>query len=67
MKNYSIEIELIDKTGKNIDKEIICNINDSSVKKGKNDIYVYKEKFENSDKKQSIKMSVDGKEYRMGY
>ena len=62
MKNYSIEIELIDKTGKNIDKEMICNINGSSIKKGKNDIYVYKDKFENADKKQSINMLINDKE-----
>ena len=62
MKNYSIEIELIDKTGKNINKEMICNINDSSIKKGKNDIYVYKDKFEGADKKQSINMSINDKE-----
>ena len=54
MKSYSIEIELIDKTGKNINKNITCNINNSSVEKSKNNIYVYKEKFEDVEKKRDI-------------
>ena len=62
MKNYSIEIELIDRTGKNINKDITCSINDSNIKKSKSNTYVYKEKFENSEKKQSIEILLDDKE-----
>ena len=62
MKNYSIEIELIDKTGKNLNKDITCSINDSSIKKSKSNTYVYKEKFEDSEKKQAITILLDDKE-----
>ena len=62
MKNYSIEIELIDKTGKNLNKDIKCSINDSSIKKSKSNTYVYKEKFEDSEKKQTITILLDEKE-----
>ena len=62
MKNYSIEIELIDKTGKNLNKDITCSINDSSIKKSKSNTYVYKEKFEDSEKKQTIIILLDDKE-----
>ena len=62
MKNYSIEIELIDRTGKNLNKDITCSINDSSIKKSKSNTYVYKEKFGDSEKKQSINILLDEKE-----
>ena len=54
MKSYSIEIELIDKTGKNVDKNVICKINDFSIDRNKENIYVYKSKFEESEKKKKI-------------
>ena len=62
MKSYSIEIELIDRTGKNLNKDITCSINDSIIKKSKSNTYVYKEKFEESEKKQSISILLDDKE-----
>ena len=40
MKNYGIEIEIIDKSGKNINgKEFICKINDQEVSENKQCFY----------------------------
>ena len=54
MKSYSIEIELIDKTGKNVDKNVICKINDLDVERNRDNMYVYKAKFDESEKKINI-------------
>ncbi len=55
MKSYSIEIELIDGTGKCVEnKNVACSINNESISKNKDNIYVFKEKFENVDSKQNI-------------
>ena len=43
MKNYSIEIELIDETGKNVKKDITCKINYEEIIKNKNGVYVFKQ------------------------
>ena len=51
MKNYGIEIEIIDKSGKNINgKEFICKINDKEVSENKDGMFLLKEKFENVEK-----------------
>ena len=62
MKNYSIEVELIDKTGKGINKNITCNVNDVNIEKSKANTYVYKEKFEESSKKETVKILFGKKE-----
>ena len=62
MKNYSIEIELIDATGKNVEKNVICKINDSNIEKSKSNNYAYKAKFEDAPKKQNINILFSKKE-----
>jgi len=62
MKNYSIEVELIDKTGKNVDKNITCSINNVNIEKSKANTYVYKEKFEESSKKETLNILFGKKE-----
>ena len=49
MKSYSIEIELIDQTGKNVETNFSCLINDEEITKNKSGIFVYKQKFEEAD------------------
>ena len=62
MKNYSIEVELIDKTGKNIkDNKYICKINEEEISKDKNGKFLLKEKFEDVNEKKSYKIDCDGK------
>ena len=47
MKNYSIEIELIDSNGKKIkNSEATCQINDDAIEKNKSGKFVIKENFE---------------------
>ena len=53
MENYSIEIELIDKDGKNIkNSKAICTVNDEEIKKNKNGKYCVRNDAENSKKNQ---------------
>ena len=61
MKNYSIEIELIDETGKNVDKDITCKINHNEITKNKNGIYVFKQKFEDSEEKNKFEIEFGNK------
>ena len=51
MKSYSIEVELIDKTGKNVDKNVTCKINDFSAEQNKNGKYVWNSEEESVKKK----------------
>ena len=62
MKNYSIEVELIDKTGKSIkDNKYICKINEEEVSKDKTGKFLLKEKFEDISGKKSYKVDCDEK------
>ena len=62
MKNYGIEIEIIDKSGKNINgKEFICKINDKEVSENKDGIFLLKEKFEDAGDKKSYKIECADK------
>ena len=52
MKNYSIEIELIDKTGKSAkDNKNICKINDNEISKDRSGKFLLKEKYEDVEGK----------------
>ena len=62
MKNYGIEIEIIDKSGKNINgKEFICKINDQEVSENKDGMFLLKEKFEDAGDKKSYKIECADK------
>ena len=62
MKNYGIEIEIIDKSGKNINgKEFICKINDKEVSENKDGMFLLKEKFEDAGDKKSYKIECADK------
>ena len=62
MKNYGIEIEIIDKSGKNINgKEFICKINDKEVSKNKDGMFLLKEKIEEVGEKNSYKIECADK------
>lgn len=55
MKNYGIEIEIIDKSGKNINgKEFICKINDKEVSENKDGMFLLKEKIEEVGEKKFL-------------
>ena len=62
MKNYSIEIELIDETGKNTEKDVVCKINGDEISKNKNGLYAFKAKFEGAEEKNVYKILIDEKE-----
>ena len=62
MKNYGIEIEIIDKSGKNINgKEFICKINDKEVSENKDGMFLLKEKIEEVGEKNSYKIECADK------
>ena len=62
MKNYGIEIEIIDKSGKNINgKEFICKINDKEVSENKDGMFLLKEKIEEAGEKKSYKIECADK------
>lgn len=62
MKNYGIEIEIIDKSGKNINgKEFICKINDKEVSENKDGLFLLKEKVEEVGEKNSYKIECADK------
>ena len=62
MKNYGIEIEIIDKSGKNINgKEFICKINDKEVSENKDGMFLLKEKFEDAGDKKNYKIECADK------
>ena len=62
MKNYGIEIEIIDKSGKNINgKEFICKINDQEVSENKDGMFLLKEKSEEAGNKKSYKIECADK------
>ena len=60
MKNYSIELELIDQTGKNInDNNSYCEINNNEIAINKNGIFLVKEKFEDIEEKKTYKITCN--------
>ena len=62
MKNYGIEIEIIDKSGKNINgKEFICKINDKEVSENKDGMFLLKGKIEEVGEKNSYKIECADK------
>ncbi|MBO5349564.1 MAG: RNA polymerase sigma factor RpoD [Clostridia bacterium] len=62
MKNYGIEVELIDKTGKSIkNNKFICKINKEEISKDKSGRFLLKEKFEDINEKKLYKIDCDEK------
>ena len=62
MKNYGIEIELIDKSGKNIKcDDVICKINNAEIIKGKDGKFLLKKDFENGIEKENYKIECVNK------
>ena len=63
MKNYSIELELIDQTGKNINNNnSYCEINNNEITKNKNGLFVIKEKFEDVEDKKLFEINFNNAE-----
>ena len=58
MKNYSVEIELIDQTGNIVENDLVCTINKEEISKNKNGAFAYKEKFEEAEEKNTFKINV---------
>ena len=66
MKNYSIEIELIDKTGKSIkNNKISCNFDGEEVSKDKSGRFTLKEDFENVNEKKSYNIECNNKDMNL--
>ena len=62
MKNYSIEIELIDKTGKSIKKNnSSCKINSVEISADKKGVYVLNQDFEKAENKNNYKIECGNK------
>ena len=62
MKSYSIEIELIDSTGKKIkNSEAICKINDEELEKSKSGKFAIKENFEDVKSKKVYNIECEDK------
>ena len=60
MKNYSIEIELIDKTGKNLkNNKQTCKINNQEVSKDKSGRFLLKQTFTNVSSKELYQIECD--------
>lgn len=66
MKNYGIEVEVIDKTGKNIDNNSIkCIINDNEILKDKKCKFVLKDNFEKEEIEKEYKIICNDKEINL--
>ncbi len=66
MKNYSIEIELIDKAGKSIkNNKISCNFDGEEVSKDKSGKFLLKEDFENINEKKSYNIECNNKDMNL--
>ena len=62
MKNYSIEIELIDKTGKSIkNNNSSCKINSVEISAEKKGVYVLNQDFEKAENKNNYKIECGNK------
>ena len=62
MKNYVVEIGLIDGTGKNINDDVTCKINKEEISKNKDGAFVFKGKFEDSGEKNTLDISFAEKD-----
>ncbi len=59
MKNYSIEVELIDQTGNSIENNLVCTVNKEEISKNKTGAFVFKQKFEEVEEKNTLKINVN--------
>ena len=59
MKNYSIEVELIDQTGNSIENNLVCTVNKEEISKNKTGAFVFKQKFEEAEEKNTLKINVN--------
>ena len=65
MKSYSIEIELIDRTGKNVDSDVNCVINSRNISRNSSGVFSFKEEFEGSNESNIYNISFGANELKL--